>query len=999
MKKIILLTVCIFLHAEIYSQAVGSGMQQSTNLFTFFSHLNRGAGIFGALSSEKAIGVYHANVLPVSFLEVNTNPTMFTTPKLPSVANMGEVFSTNSPVDGFWRLSVSNTQIGRIFSNTNNFKVDAMPGDLIFQTGSTDRVWVKSGTGRMGINTNGPTRLLDINGDLRIRNVTNNNTLNEILAIDALGNVFWRDASTLISSLCPNIKCNTTCSGPQPATNVFEVNNDINLSTPVHNHGYRIGCDVVLQDPGTNNIFVGVQAGFTNSTGNSNTFVGHVAGYSNVNAVRGTFVGDSAGYSNNFGRWNTFTGYSCGIKNTTGEANSFYGKHCALNHVNGNQNCFYGNHAAASMIDGNANVMMGSNTAFFQQHGDSNSYVGNMSGPSVGLANVKGNSFLGANSGYYNTVGDFNTYLGYNSGNPNAVFVNNSTVVGAHAIVRNSNHMILGDNNINVGIGLSNDVSGPQKKLEINDNTVSGPNVLNSTTTPPSYGASGLRFRNLTTATTTIPNPGLGVLSVTTNGDVVYVDASSLFMLGGACPSSNNLTSPWEIPLNNNNFYFTDALSNTGSLYIGTNPSCGSITSRLDVINNSKQLGGLFSTNLSFATGVAGLRADAVNTGAGTATGSFSSGKSSGANAIGAQGVSLGGATAANTFAIGVNARSVNASPAIPSNVVIGVNSNAASGISQSFAANLDVLNSSSPQNYGVQVDMNGGTNASALNIGTELLINNTGAQNFGTFISVSGASANNYGVYSSVPTATTTGAGPDYAGFFVGDVVSTTNFFPSDRNLKKDIKQIESSVDILKKLNPVTYNFDSDNHKGMALPTVKQYGFISQEIKEVLPELTEKLVYPAQYDSEGKEIKAKEEYLGMNYNGLIAIMAGAIKEQQQQIEELKALVIAQNGSSAPADNKLSIELSDKNIVVLNQNVPNPFAETTVITYNIPDNFSAAQLLFYDNSGKLIKAIDIRAKGKGVLNVFANDLTSGIYSYTLVIDGKIIDTKKMMKQD
>lgn len=78
--------------------------------------------------------------------------------------------------------------------------------------------------------------------------------------------------------------------------------------------------------------------------------------------------------------------------------------------------------------------------------------------------------------------------------------------------------------------------------------------------------------------------------------------------------------------------------------------------------------------------------------------------------------------------------------------------------------------------------------------------------------------------------------------------------------------------------------------------------------------------------------------------------------------------------------------------------VPNPFAEQTVITYNIPQNTGFAQLLFYDMNGRQIKAVDITTKGKGQLNVFANDLTNGIYSYTLIVDGRIIDTKKMVKQ-
>jgi hypothetical protein len=49
--------------------------------------------------------------------------------------------------------------------------------------------------------------------------------------------------------------------------------------------------------------------------------------------------------------------------------------------------------------------------------------------------------------------------------------------------------------------------------------------------------------------------------------------------------------------------------------------------------------------------------------------------------------------------------------------------------------------------------------------------------------------------------------------------------------------------------------------------------------------------------------------------------------------------------------------------------------------------------------GQIIKVVDIKTKGKGQLNVFANDLSSGMYSYTLYVDGKAIDTKKMVKTE
>ncbi len=91
------------------------------------------------------------------------------------------------------------------------------------------------------------------------------------------------------------------------------------------------------------------------------------------------------------------------------------------------------------------------------------------------------------------------------------------------------------------------------------------------------------------------------------------------------------------------------------------------------------------------------------------------------------------------------------------------------------------------------------------------------------------------------------------------------------------------------------------------------------------------------------------------------------------------------------------VELSNKNIVVLNQNVPNPFAEQTTINYYLPDDFTRAQIIFLEPSGKIIKTVDLTDKGKGQLNVFANDLTSGIYTYSLIVDGQVIETKKMIK--
>jgi hypothetical protein len=94
----------------------------------------------------------------------------------------------------------------------------------------------------------------------------------------------------------------------------------------------------------------------------------------------------------------------------------------------------------------------------------------------------------------------------------------------------------------------------------------------------------------------------------------------------------------------------------------------------------------------------------------------------------------------------------------------------------------------------------------------------------------------------------------------------------------------------------------------------------------------------------------------------------------------------------------INVNLSDRNSIVLNQNVPNPFAESTIITFSIPTSVQKAQIHFYDGQGKLINSVDIIERGNGQLNVFANDLSTGVYTYSLVADGQIVSTKRMVKE-
>ena len=95
---------------------------------------------------------------------------------------------------------------------------------------------------------------------------------------------------------------------------------------------------------------------------------------------------------------------------------------------------------------------------------------------------------------------------------------------------------------------------------------------------------------------------------------------------------------------------------------------------------------------------------------------------------------------------------------------------------------------------------------------------------------------------------------------------------------------------------------------------------------------------------------------------------------------------------------EMDLVLDKNNIVILGQNTPNPFHESTKISYYIPKSFAKAQIVFTAVNGIVIKTTDITNSGNGTINVFANDLSSGLYSYSLFIDGKLVETKKMVKQ-
>ncbi|MFA6416284.1 MAG: tail fiber domain-containing protein [Candidatus Paceibacterota bacterium] len=91
-----------------------------------------------------------------------------------------------------------------------------------------------------------------------------------------------------------------------------------------------------------------------------------------------------------------------------------------------------------------------------------------------------------------------------------------------------------------------------------------------------------------------------------------------------------------------------------------------------------------------------------------------------------------------------------------------------------------------------------------------------------------------------------------------------------SDLRLKKDIVNLDSSLDILMKLRPVRYNWKTENTINSA---TNHIGFIAQEVETLLPEL----------------VSEANGYKGLSYAEFSPLIVGAVQEQQKQIESIRA--------------------------------------------------------------------------------------------------------------
>ena len=240
------------------------------------------------------------------------------------------------------------------------------------------------------------------------------------------------------------------------------------------------------------------------------------------------------------------------------------------------------------------------------------------------------------------------------------------------------------------------------------------------------------------------------------------------------------------------------------------------------------------------------------------------------------------------------------------------------------------------------------------------------------------------------------------YAGYFYGDVkvtglINGVIVGNSDKRYKKNIAEIDSkkTIDNILSLTPVEYNLNQmyiKTHKDSIevekpvydeksqLFTKKHFGLIAQDLQKIYPEL----VYE---DADG--------YLSVDYIGLVPLLIQSVKELKSEIETLKTKI--NNGVAKVGAIKTELnEIDALTYPILDQNIPNPFNTTTTIGFYLPNTVNAATIYVYDMNGVQLKSYPITERGKGNVIIQGSELIAGMYLYALIVDGEVIDTKRMI---
>ncbi len=214
-----------------------------------------------------------------------------------------------------------------------------------------------------------------------------------------------------------------------------------------------------------------------------------------------------------------------------------------------------------------------------------------------------------------------------------------------------------------------------------------------------------------------------------------------------------------------------------------------------------------------------------------------------------------------------------------------------------------------------------------------------------------------------------------------------------SDSRLKQDVQPFNDGLDKLLQINPVMFRY---NGKAGITSQESYVGVVAQQIQKVLPYT----VSEVQMNMNPLDNSSSEKTLIFDPNAITYILINSIKEQNKKITDLETQLsyccTNKQETNTTGVNPGNGTGQTNNVARLLQNNPNPFSQQTNIGYYLPTDTKSASLMIFDMQGKLVKTIAVTSFGNASLTINANELSAGMFMYSLIADGKEVDSKRMI---
>ena len=246
------------------------------------------------------------------------------------------------------------------------------------------------------------------------------------------------------------------------------------------------------------------------------------------------------------------------------------------------------------------------------------------------------------------------------------------------------------------------------------------------------------------------------------------------------------------------------------------------------------------------------------------------------------------------------------------------------------------------------------------------------------------------------------------YAGYFDGNVKVTgslqgnvVNSAEVNAKSTQTLRPINSALDGIASANPFMYIVrtqvpgigtgvvpDSATLTGTVAPTSdpvvsfgkSYYALDVNAVKQSFPALIIK-------DAKGNEY--------VNYTQLVPILVQAIKELKTELDDLKEAVASSGTRKVNAATNIATNTLDEGWGSISQNTPNPFTGQSTVRVSVPDDASDAYVDILTLNGASLKRIPV-SNGLSEVSLSSFEFAPGTYLYTLVVNGKVSETRRMI---